>query len=557
MRRLLRLVRLIFGFPVRLYRRRLAVQLVFSHTLVVLLTALILQLTLVGAFSVAYVKGAIPGTTAPDFTLREPVEWLALTVGPDVLDAAEAGDAARLSTLEHRMRAVVGVEEPGQTDSLDAEPNELEHIVVINAEGRIVATSDAAWAPHGAAVEELGEPLVVRLGGRALELAGEPSGHGNLWLVDGEDQTTVTTYPIMSADGVFRGVVLLHHERLSMAGVFPPLPAVAVGVIASTVIWLSAVGIPALLVAIPIGIIRARRVSKRISTLAEAADAMAQGDLSRRVDIDGHDEVARLGIRFNEMIESVDRTDQARKRFIANVSHDLRTPVAIIRGHIEHRLAQGEHARQNGSGAGVAESDVSSLEIMHQEVLTLERLIDDLFTLARLEEATLKIEPSPQAIDEVARNAVESVRPVAWAQRKITVESLVPADLPPVLADRTRLQQIFGNLLYNALRYTPEGGLVVVGAEARDQVVEVSVSDTGVGIPAEELERVFERHHRATNSGGMSEATGLGLAIVKQLVEAQGGTITAESRVGEGSVFRFTLPVANPQRTKAGAVLAR
>src|SRR5690606_5909077 len=115
-------------------------------------------------------------------------------------------------------------------------------------------------------------------------------------------------------------------------------------------------------------------------------------------------------------------------------------------------------ADPDAGSVSLEDEETRSLALVHQEVLTLERLIDDLFTLARIEEATLRIEPAPLAIGEVAQAAVESVRPVAWDQRKVAVEAMIPSDLPPVLADRTRVQQIFGNLLYNALRHTPEGG---------------------------------------------------------------------------------------------------
>src|SRR5690606_29398412 len=294
--------------------------------------------------------------------------------------------------------------------------------------------------------------------------------------------------------------------------------------------------------------LRARRVSKRVSHLAEAADAMAQGDLGRRVAVKGEDEIARLAERFNEMIASVDRTDRARKAFVANVSHDLRTPVAIVRGHIERLLASRGADPISGSLGELDDEETRSLAVVHQEVLTLERLINDLFTLARIEEATLRIEPAPVAIDEVARAAVEGVRPMAWEQRKVAVEAMLPPGLPPVLADRTRLQQIFGDLLYNALRHTTEGGLIVVGAEQRDGVVEVSVRDTGGGIPEEELDAVFQRHYRLGDGAGFGESSGLGLAIVKQLVEAQDGSICVESVPGEGTVFRFTLPVATKGR---------
>jgi signal transduction histidine kinase len=181
--------------------------------------------------------------------------------------------------------------------------------------------------------------------------------------------------------------------------------------------------------------------------------------------------------------------------------------------------------------------------VIHQETTTLSRLIDDLFTLARIEETALPLEALPLQVAEVAGQAVESIRAVAWEQRKVAVESLVGEGLPAVVADRTRLRQILTNLLYNALRYTPEGGMIVVDASLCAEMVEISVSDTGIGIPPEELERVFDRFHRVERGGRHDGGSGLGLHIVRQLVVAQGGAIVVTSESDQGTMFRFTLPV--------------
>jgi signal transduction histidine kinase len=182
--------------------------------------------------------------------------------------------------------------------------------------------------------------------------------------------------------------------------------------------------------------------------------------------------------------------------------------------------------------------------MLHRETLTLSRLIDDLFTMARIEETTLPLETATIHVNEIAADVVDGIRSVAWEQQRVSVESLVSPDLPPVTADRTRLRQILGNLLYNALRHTPEGGLIVVGAERDDEMLAITVSDTGVGISADELERVFDRFYQVEREGRHASGSGLGLSIVKQLVEAQGGTISAESIAGQGTTFRFTLPLA-------------
>jgi signal transduction histidine kinase len=273
---------------------------------------------------------------------------------------------------------------------------------------------------------------------------------------------------------------------------------------------------------------------------------MGDGDLSRRVEVRGHDEVARVSERFNDMVDRLQTTDQARKSFVANVSHELRTPVAIIQGNLERLIAD-----------GVSNDDTPeqrrTLDMLHRETLTLSRLIDDLFTMARIEETTLPLETAEIHVHEIADDVVDGIREVAWEQRRVSVESLVPADLPPVIADRTRLRQILGNLLYNALRHTPEGGLVVVNAEREQEMLRITVSDTGIGISEEELGRVFDRFYQVERAGRNSEGSGLGLSIVKQLVEAQGGTIGVESVAGQGTTFRFTLPLAPIVQTSSFA----
>ncbi|HMM43442.1 MAG TPA: HAMP domain-containing sensor histidine kinase, partial [Thermomicrobiales bacterium] len=266
----------------------------------------------------------------------------------------------------------------------------------------------------------------------------------------------------------------------------------------------------------------------------DAAAAMAAGDRQARATIGGEDEIAQLGRRFNEMLDHLDRADRERKAFVANVSHDLRTPIAIIQGHVE-QIA--------GGADGQATPELrDALGVIHQETTTLSRLIDDLFTIARLEETSLPMRPEPVNVGQIAGELAGAIHPVAWDQRRVSVRSVVTPDLPPVMADPTRMRQILGNLLYNALRHTPEGGLVVIDGEAMDDTVEVRVSDTGIGMTDEERERVFERFYQVEQGQRAHDGAGLGMAIVKQLVEAQGGSVAVESAPGQGTTFHVRLP---------------
>jgi signal transduction histidine kinase len=174
----------------------------------------------------------------------------------------------------------------------------------------------------------------------------------------------------------------------------------------------------------------------------------------------------------------------------------------------------------------------------------LDRMIGDLFTLTRLRENMLRLERKAFNFSELASTTVGGISTLAWTQSRVSMESLVPPDLPLVYGDETRIRQILNNLLYNSLRHTPEGGLVVLQAKPIGSMVEVAVSDTGVGIPEDEVEFVFDRYYQAERGNRHDDGSGLGLSIVKQLVRAHGGEVDVISRQGEGTTFRFTLPQA-------------
>lgn len=289
------------------------------------------------------------------------------------------------------------------------------------------------------------------------------------------------------------------------------------------------------LIATIIGTSLARSFGRRLQALAHATEAITRGDLSARVAVDAPDEIGQIAVRFNLLTERLAQVDRARSSFVANISHELRTPLAIIRGHMETQL----------SNSARAAPPREAWEVIDREARSLSALIDDLFTLTRIEEASLPLQSCPVAVHEIAAAAVRAIRPLAGRQGHIAVHSMLSADLPPILTDPTRLAQILNNLLYNALRYTPDGGVVVIeGTPTSDgAAIEIAVTDTGVGIAPDDLPYVFDRFFRGQGEAGAG-SSGLGLAIVKQLVEAQGGVIRAESVLGHGTTIRFTLPRA-------------
>ncbi len=237
-----------------------------------------------------------------------------------------------------------------------------------------------------------------------------------------------------------------------------------------------------------------------------------------------------------------ERSDQSRRELIVNVSHELRTPIASIRGHVESLLMANED--QPGTGA-VPPEQRAYLDIVHRETERLSALVDDLLALARAEADELRLDIAPLSASEVVEEVYQSLAPLARRERQVMLVRNMPPDLPQVLADRQRLAQVLLNLVRNAITYTPAGGIVSISLErANNAQLALTVADTGIGIPPEDLERVFERFYRTDASRARATGGfGLGLAIVRDLVNAMGGSITAESTVGEGSQFHLLLQV--------------
>ena len=217
---------------------------------------------------------------------------------------------------------------------------------------------------------------------------------------------------------------------------------------------------------------------------------------------------------------------------ILDVSHELRTPLSTIRGHVE------------GLAEGVIEPSEETWALLQAEAERMSRLVDDLRRLSQAEAGQLALSPAPVSPAEVVGLAVERMLPL-FDEKGVELRSAVPDKLPPVLADSGRVVQVLTNLLDNALRHTPSGGRVVVGAGAGGEAV-FEVTDTGEGLASEHLPHVFERVYRAEKSRSRSGGgSGVGLAISKALVEAMGGRIWVGSPgVGEGATFSFTLPIS-------------
>ncbi|MBM4464780.1 MAG: HAMP domain-containing protein [Chloroflexi bacterium] len=275
-----------------------------------------------------------------------------------------------------------------------------------------------------------------------------------------------------------------------------------------------------------------RRILGPVETLTTAARRMERGDLSQRVEVQSEDEIGELASAFNAMADGLTRLEELRRNMVSDVAHELRTPLSNIRGYLE------------ALRDGVVEPKREIIDSLYEEAMLLNRLVNDLQELALAEAGQLRLERRPVAAADLINRAMEAARAQAGANG-IALRADLPADLPLVNVDPQRIGQVLGNLLSNALTHTPPGGEVVVVARPGESEVELDISDTGEGIPAEHLPYIFERFYRADRSRSRATGgTGLGLAIAKQLVEAHGGRIEVESEVGRGTLFTFTLPVA-------------
>jgi signal transduction histidine kinase len=292
--------------------------------------------------------------------------------------------------------------------------------------------------------------------------------------------------------------------------------------------------------AMVLGYFLSTTITDRIHAVKGVAEQLAKGDLQTRVQVSGNDEVAALAIAFNQMAAQLQAADQKQRELehmrtdlIASVSHDLQTPLASIRAILE-ALADGV--------VDNPEAVTRYLLTAQRDVRSLSLLIDDLFEMAQLDAGGLTLDLQEASLADLISDTLESFSELA-AQHKITISGHADPDIDPVRMDTMRIGRVLNNLLSNALRYSPDGGSIELTAQRTKNGVKVSVSDTGEGINAEDLPKVFDRFYRGEKSRSRTTGgSGLGLAISRGLVHAHGGDITVESTPGRGSRFMFTLP---------------
>jgi signal transduction histidine kinase len=270
-----------------------------------------------------------------------------------------------------------------------------------------------------------------------------------------------------------------------------------------------------------------RGVAGPLGNVMEAADRVATGDFSGRVPECGPRSVRSLARAFNTMTMRLQEQDRQRKQLMADIAHELRTPLTVMQGRLEGILD------------GVYPRNDEQLGSVIEETRVLARLVEDLRTIALSESGGLTLQKEPTDLGALLAEASNSFAAQATSQR-VTLSVEVPQDLPIVDLDPVRVREVVSNLLSNALRHTPPGGTIAVAAAVAGESVRVWVTDTGSGIDAVNLARIFDRFYKGEGSKG----SGLGLAIAKSLVQAHGGRIEAASEPGKGTRIEFTLRVS-------------
>ncbi|MGZ3624613.1 MAG: sensor histidine kinase [Ktedonobacteraceae bacterium] len=321
----------------------------------------------------------------------------------------------------------------------------------------------------------------------------------------------------------------------------------------STTLGLLVLSAIALIAIIPLSILFSylvmRRTTQRVKTLAAATSTLREGNYDIRIQVVCEDEVAQLQANFNSMASNLELSMRElqeerdrvavllnkRRQLIASVSRELRTPVATLRNYLEKTLT---HWGERSTPITQRE-----LQEMEDEVIHLQLLIDDLFSLARSDVGKLELGCELTDVGQLVREVVEKVAHLVWQSNRIEMVANTPSEIVDALVDPKRLEQVLRNLLHNAVRHTTPGGIVAVEVKEEPKAVLIQVKDTGEGISPKDLPYIWERFYQTeisqTNMGG---GAGLGLALVKEWIEEMGGTVSVESVVDEGSCFSLHLP---------------
>ncbi len=323
----------------------------------------------------------------------------------------------------------------------------------------------------------------------------------------------------------------------TMTIVMGPLEETFLATVHKSLIW---VGLAILAAGLAASYALARSITVPLRNLSHAAEQIEQGNFNLTVPVETKDEVGHLATIFNRMAEALATNTNLRRQLLANIAHELRTPLAVIQGHLE------------GMVDGVIEPNKEQLCSLHEEAIRLSRLIKDLRDLSLAEVRQLVLEKRPTDINQLISRAVTMLKPLA-DEKEIEVSVRLAEGLPSLVVDSDRMNQVFYNILVNAIRFAPVQGQVLVNTTLVDVAdrlwLRVSIEDNGPGIAPEDVPYIFDHFYRGDKSRDRkSGGSGLGLAIVKQLVEIHGGQVAVASNLAKGSQFQVLLPLATEGR---------
>jgi two-component system sensor histidine kinase BaeS len=386
---------------------------------------------------------------------------------------------------------------------------------------------------------EVETPPALKASPRAVNAPAAPSSdaqpsNGPLIVLDANRKTVFGSYP--SDEDVNFLPIVANGKVVGFAGLLSPkhfLHPVQIQFLSQQKLTLAFAATGMVLIVVLISLPLARRLVKPVRAMARATHDISLGKYTTRIALTSSDELGLLARDFNNMALILENNEKDRRQWIADISHELRTPIAVLRGEIEALLD------------GIRSVTPETIRSLHAEVLRLNRLVEDLYQLSLSDIGALTFRKEDIDLVEALRESLESYK-AEFTRKGIALTNDVPEDKEvTVFADRERLNQLFANLFENSLRYTTSGGSLAVGMALSEEQVIVELQDSAPGVPEKDLNRLFERLYRVEGSRSRtSGGAGLGLAICKNIVEAHEGTISAHQSQMGGLLIRITLPIS-------------